>query len=67
MIWFLEGQSSQRDVIAGAREALPDAVRVFASHRQNRPEITGLADVAWREPQDNQERIAWVIEQARSH
>lgn len=67
MIWFLEGQSSQRDVIAGARAALPDAVRIFASHRQNRPEITGLADVAWREPLDNQERIAWVIEQALSH
>lgn len=67
MIWFLEGQSSQRDVIAGARAALPDAVRIFASHRQNRPEITGLADVAWREPLDNQERIGWVIEQARAH
>ena len=67
MIWFLEGQSSQRDVIAGARLALPEAVRIFASHRQNRPEITGLADVAWREPQDNEERIAWVIEQARAN
>lgn len=67
MIWFLEGQSSQRDVIAGARAALPDDVRIYASHRQNRPEITGLADVAWSEPQDNQERIDWVIEQARAH
>ena len=64
MIWFLEGQSSQRDVIAGARAALPDGVQIFASHRQSRPEITGLADVAWREPQDNEERIAWVIQQA---
>ena len=67
MIWFLEGQSSQRDVIAGAREALPETARIFASHRQNRPEITGLADVAWREPQDNEARIGWVIEQARAH
>ena len=67
MIWFLEGQSSQRDVIAGARAALPDAVRIFASHRQNRPEITGLADVAWSEPLDNHVRIAWVIEQALAH
>ena len=25
MIWFLEGQSSQRDIILGAREALPAA------------------------------------------
>ena len=66
MIWFLEGQSSQRDVIAGARAALPETVRIFASHRQNRPEITGLADIGWREPLDNDARIAWVIEQARA-
>ena len=67
MIWFLEGQSSQRDVIAGARAALPGGTQIFASHRQHRPEITGLADVAWHEPQDNEARIAWVIEQARAH
>ena len=67
MIWFLEGQSSQRDVIAGARAALPERVQILASHRQSRPEITGLADVALREPQDNEERVAWVIESACAH
>jgi biotin carboxylase len=67
VIWFLEGQSSQRDIIIGAREALPAGVRVFASHRQDRPEITGQADVAFQEPQDNQERIDWVIETALEH
>ncbi|MBB3103569.1 ATP-grasp domain-containing protein [Azomonas macrocytogenes] len=61
MIWFLEGQSSQRDIIIGAREALPAEVKVFASHRQDRPEITGLADVSLTEPNDNQTRIDWVI------
>ncbi|MCF5555356.1 carboxylate--amine ligase, partial [Pseudomonas syringae] len=49
MIWFLEGQASQRDVIIGARDALPASVRIIASHRQQRSEITGLADVALQE------------------
>jgi tRNA (Thr-GGU) A37 N-methylase len=64
LIWFLEGQSSQRDILLGAREALPPEVKIFASHRQERPEITGLADVSFLEPKDNQERIDWVIETA---
>ena len=67
MIWFLEGQSSQRDIILGAREALPADVKVYASHRQDRPEITSLADVSFTEPADNQERIDWVISTALAH
>lgn len=66
MIWFLEGQSSQRDVIIGAREALPAAVKIFASHRQERPEITSLADVSFVEPKENDERIEWVIATAQA-
>ncbi|MCD5993245.1 ATP-grasp domain-containing protein [Pseudomonas sp. CDFA 602] len=66
MIWFLEGQSSQREVIMGARDALPASVQIIASHRQLRSEITGQADVALQEPTDNEERIDWVIENARS-
>ncbi|PMX03688.1 carboxylate--amine ligase [Pseudomonas sp. FW215-R2] len=67
MIWFLEGQSSQRDVIIGAREALPADVKIFASHRQDRPEITSLADVSFTEPGGNEERIDWVIATAVAH
>lgn len=67
MIWFLQGQSSQRDVIEGARKALPDAIKIYASHTQNRPEITGMADVAWREPFDPSERVCWVLAQAKIH
>lgn len=64
MIWFLEGQSSQREVIMGAREALPASVRIMASHRHARAEITGLADVALQEPRDNLERLEWIIDTA---
>jgi biotin carboxylase len=66
MIWFLEGQSSQREVIMGAREALPASVKIIASHRHDRTEITGQADQAFQEPVANEERIDWVIETARS-
>ncbi len=67
MIWFLEGQASQRDIILGVREALPPQIKIFASHRQNRKEITGNADVSLTEPKDNQERIDWVLDTAMAH
>lgn len=67
MIWFLQGPSSQRDVIEGARKALPAAIKVYASHTQDRPEITGMADVAWHEPADDAERVDWVLAQAKAH
>lgn len=67
MIWFLQGQSSQRDVLEGARLALPPTIKIYASHTQDRPEITGMADVAWREPSDPVERAAWVLAQAMVH
>lgn len=67
MIWFLQGQSSQRDVIEGARSALPATIKVYASHTQDRPEITGMADVSWREPADDAERVDWVLAQAKAH
>lgn len=67
MIWFLEGQASQRDILLGAREALPAHVRIIASHRGDRPEITGVADLALREPEASEARIEWVIRTALEH
>lgn len=67
MIWFLEGQASQRDIIKGAIEALPDAVRVYASHRRDRPEITSAAHVSFVEPMEASERVSWVIHTALEH
>lgn len=61
MILFLEGQASQREVIMGAREALPRDIKIYASHHQDRPEITSQADVALREPHNPQERIDWAL------
>ena len=67
MIWFLEGQASQRDIIMGAIDALPESIQVFASHRRDRPEITSVAHVSFFEPQDRSERIQWVIRTALEH
>lgn len=67
MIWFLEGQSSQRDIIQGARDALPPEVKIFASHRDDRPEITAGADISFTEPRDAEERISWVISTAHTY
>ncbi len=67
MIWFLEGQASQRDIILGAREALPAGIKIFASHRKDRPEITRLADHRFIEPMDRDERLQWVIDTACAH
>ncbi|WP_447649762.1 ATP-grasp domain-containing protein [Pseudomonas abietaniphila] len=67
MIWFLEGQASQRDIIKGAMDALPDSVLVYASHRRDRPEITSVAHFGFVEPQGSAERVDWVIRTAREH
>ncbi|MBF6042989.1 ATP-grasp domain-containing protein [Pseudomonas baetica] len=67
MIWFLEGQSSQRDIIEGARDALPPEVKIFASHRDNRPEIMAGADISFCEPRGAEERVSWVITTARTY
>lgn len=61
MIWFLEGQASQRDIIMGARDALVVGTKIFASHSHDRPEITNLADMSFVEPQQLSERPQWAI------
>lgn len=67
MIWFLEGQASQRDVIIGARQALPAGTTIFASHRRDRPEITNEADMSFVEPEDREERLNWIVRTALEH
>ncbi|MDX1725896.1 MAG: ATP-grasp domain-containing protein [Pseudomonas sp.] len=64
MIWFLQGQSSQRDVIAGAMDVINGRIPVIASHRQHRPEVTAAADIVLREPSDDAERLDWAFDTA---
>ncbi len=62
-IWFMEGLSSQRDIVLAVtdmREKLGHAFKVIASHRGNRPEITSVADVSLTEPKQDSERLEFI-------
>ena len=63
-VWLLEGQSSQRDILLTLKAALPADVRLLASHRKFRPEITDCADASWIEPKGADERVEWVLDTA---
>ncbi|WP_120430066.1 ATP-grasp domain-containing protein [Acinetobacter baylyi] len=64
-IWFTQAHSCQRDLILAAKTApfnLP--IHVVASHADDRPEITSVADIALQEPPFS-ERVEWVLQQAQ--
>lgn len=67
MIWFLEGQASQREIVLAARHALPADIKVYASHSSQRPEITSAADAAFLEPKNLDQRVDWVLETAAAN
>ncbi|HDU8490703.1 ATP-grasp domain-containing protein [Aeromonas hydrophila] len=62
-IWFMEGLSSQRDIVLAVtdmRKQFGHAFKVIASHRGNRPEITSVADVSLTEPKLDSERFEFI-------
>lgn len=62
-IWFMEGLSSQRDIIMAvidARQSFDLSFRIIASHRGNRPEITSVADLSLVEPKGDTERLEFI-------
>ncbi|EPE7799070.1 ATP-grasp domain-containing protein [Rouxiella silvae] len=62
-IWFMEGLSSQRDLILGIKDFFKDtnkAVIVIASHRHSRNEILALADISLIEPADDEQRLNFI-------
>lgn len=64
-IWFTQAHSCQRDLILSAKQAeFSIPIHVVASHRELRPEITSVADIALQEPPLN-ERVDWVLAQAQ--
>lgn len=70
MVWLMEGLSSQRGIIRGIKEwiagnnilATNGRLKVIASHRQFRPEITDQADISLHEPSDDQQRLAFIAD-----
>ncbi|WP_313433387.1 ATP-grasp domain-containing protein [Atlantibacter hermannii] len=63
-IWLMESLSSQRDLIQGIRafaKRKQTDVTVIASHRNDRHEILSQADIALIEPQDDNDRLAFIL------
>ncbi|MEM8220988.1 hypothetical protein Q4R35_17385, partial [Morganella morganii] len=69
-IWFMEGLSSQRDIIQGVKSFAKKnnfAITVFASHRNERNEILSVADYSLTEPEDPQKRLQFIQETIQSY
>jgi len=67
----MEGLSSQRGLLEALRSAImtqkwcnPQGapLQLMASHREFRPEITGVADVSLREPADKMQKLAFILD-----
>lgn len=64
-VWFMEAFSSQREIILSVKAMAAEYqldLEVFASHRQMRHEILSVADYALIEPNQADERLAFVID-----
>lgn len=69
-IWFMEGLSSQRDIIAGVKTFFKKThkdVSVMASHRHHRHEILNQADIALIEPADDEQRLNFIVNTVKTY
>ncbi|WP_300001328.1 ATP-grasp domain-containing protein [uncultured Cedecea sp.] len=69
-IWFMEGLSSQRDIISGIQaffKKTHQAIRVIASHRHHRNEILSQADIALIEPVDEKYRLDFIAHTVKKY
>lgn len=69
-IWFMEGVSSQKDMLAlvkMARTVCDKDFRIIASHRNERPEILSEADIAYLEPDETEDLLPFIAATCRKH
>ena len=69
-IWFMEGLSSQRDLIQSVNDfsrACAKPVTIYASHHNERNEILSLAHFSLTEPKDADRRLAFIEAIVREH
>lgn len=62
-VWFMEGVSSQRDILTAVKKARAQGgydFQVIASHRSNRPEILAEADHAYLEPVEAEQLLSFM-------
>lgn len=63
-VWFTQAHSCQRDLILSAKEySASRNIHIVASHKELRPEITSLADIALQEPEND--FVEWVLNEAQ--
>ena len=63
-VWFTQAHSCQRDMILAAKTfSHANNIHVVASHKDLRPEITSVADIALQEPESG--RIEWILSQVQ--
>lgn len=69
-IWFMEGVSSQKDILAAVKLARNSGgydFQIIASHRQNRPEILSEADYAYIEPEGSEAMLSFMAAIIQKH
>jgi len=69
-IWFMEGVSSQKDMLALVKMARTECGKNFliiASHRNERPEILSEADIAYLEPDETQDLLPFIASICTKH
>ena len=69
-IWFMEGLSSQRDIIQSVNDfskTCDRPITIYASHRNERNEILSLAHFSLIEPKDDEQRLAFIEAIVKEH
>lgn len=66
-IWFMEGLSSQREIVQAATSLGDIGIQVFASHRKLRNEILAAAHVGFFEPLNNEDRLQFIESKIKKH
>ena len=69
-IWFMEGVSSQKDMLALVKKVRAEsdhAFHIIASHRNERPEILAEADIAYLEPAETEQLLPFIASVCKKH
>ncbi|MBL2359200.1 carbamoyl-phosphate synthase large chain, partial [Klebsiella pneumoniae] len=69
-IWFMEGLSSQRDIILGVKSFADKHnkdILVLSSHRNERNEILSVSDLSLIEPKNEDDRLSFIHSVTMNH
>lgn len=66
-MWFMEGLSSQREIVQAITSQDTRTVEVYASHRMQRNEILSVADFSLKEPTQDELRLDFITATVAAH